>query len=186
MGRYCALAAGLLAFVAAARAQEPAPVALSTNNCSIRFEVPTTWSPIKGEARQMSGWARIARQDAITSLEARVEVNVADLATGDGGRDDKMRKTCLQGDRFPKIVFVIERCNMFQGGLMTIAGEITIRDVTKRLVLGTKYSADATQYRFVGAGDLKWDEFGVRDPSTIFSKVQPRTLVSFELTLPRN
>lgn len=161
-------------------------MALSTNNCVIQFEVPSTWSVIKGEVRQVSGTARVSRQDAITSLQAQVEVNVADLATGDSSRDEKMRKFCLQGDRFPKIVFVIERCNMFQGGLMTVAGQITIRDVTRPVVFGTKYTADASQYRFVGAGDLKWSDFGVRDPSTVFSKVQPKTLVTFELTLPRN
>ena len=184
--RWCAFAGGLLAFAAVARAQEPAPVALSTNNCVIQFEIPATWGAIKGEVRQVSGWARVSRQDAITSLQAQVEVNVTDLTTGSGGRDEKMRTFCLQGDRFPKIVFVIERCNMFQGGLMTIAGQLTIRDVTRSLVFGTKYTADASQYRFVGAGDLKWTDFGVRDPTTVLSKVQPKTLVSFELTLPRN
>lgn len=176
----------LLPLLAVASAQEPAPVALSANNCVIQFEVPSTWRAIKGNAQQVEGWARVSRQDAVTSLEGRVEISVSALTTGDSGRDAKMRKFSLESDRFPKIVFVIERCNMFPGGLMTIAGQLTIRDVTRSLVLGAKYSTDASQYRFTGAGDFNWTDFGVRDPSTVLSKVQPKTLVNFELTLPRN
>jgi polyisoprenoid-binding protein YceI len=184
--RCLVLAGGFLAAAMAGHAQEPAPVALSTNNCVISFETKSTWGIIKGEVRQVSGWARVSRQDAVTSLQAQVEVNVTDLTTNSGGRDAKLRTFCLQGDQFPKIMFMIERCNMFQGGLMTISGNLTIRDVTRPLVLGTKYSASASEYRFAGAGELKWNEFGVCDPSTVLSKVQPKTLVSFELTLPRN
>jgi polyisoprenoid-binding protein YceI len=178
----------LLAAVAAAAvcAQEPTPIALSTSNCVVRFEVASTWSLIKGEVKQVGGSLRFGRPGDAVSLQGTVEINVNDLTTGDAGRDAKMQRSCLESAKYPRITFVLERCAAFEGNMLTLEGQMTIRNVTRRLVLGAQYTVDDTHCMLSGGGGLKWPDYGVRSPSTFFSEVQPSVKLTFELKLPRN
>ena len=169
----------------AAEVGDGAAIPLSASNCVIRFQVPATWNPIKGEAKQVTGAMRFGRIGDLNTLQGNVEVTVAGLVTDDEDRDQKMRCFCLYGTNYPKIQFELERCTIFEGGTLTLSGQFTLRGITKRMVLGAQYSADAEAWHLVGGGQLKWSDYGIPDPSSFFSKVQPNLKILFELTLPR-
>lgn len=176
--------AALVAFAAVAGAQEPASFNLSTNNCVVQFVIPGTWGGIKGELKDLTGWARFRRPGDLNSLRGSIEVDVAAVTTGSGGRDQKWRNDCLEIGRFPKITFTLERITVTEHQAFLLSGLLTIRDVTRSLVISGQFQMKGGYYQLTGSGEMKWSDYGVRDASTLFTKVQPDTKVLLELWLP--
>lgn len=186
-GHVCGWLAGLVClvtFATVAIAQESPTINLSTNNCIVRFVVPATWNPIKGELKELTGWARFGRPGDLNSLRGAVEVDVAALTSGSGGRDRKMRDECLEGGRFPKITFTLERITVTEKQSFLLTGQLTMRNITRSLVIGGEFSEEVGQYHLTGSGGMKWTDYGLHDPSTFLTKLQPDMKVLVELWLP--
>jgi len=165
-------------------AQQMPTINLSTNNCIVGFAVPATWNSIKGELKELTGWARFGRPGDLNSLRGTVEVDVTAITTGSGGRDYKWREECLERGRFPKITFTLERITVTENQSFLLSGLLTIRDVTRPLVIGGQFLVEAGRYHLTGGGEMKWTDYGVRDSSTFLTKVQPDMKVILELWLP--
>jgi polyisoprenoid-binding protein YceI len=165
-------------------AQEPTTINLSTNNCTVRFVLPGSWGAIKGEVKDLTGWARFGRPGDLNSLRGSLEVDVTALSTGDDGRDRRWREVCLEGARFPKITFTLEQVKVTENKSVLLTGLLTVRDVTGRLVIGGQFTEEAGLCRLTGGGSLKWTDYGVRDLSTLLTKVKPDMKVFVELRLP--
>ncbi|MFA7003296.1 MAG: YceI family protein [Verrucomicrobiia bacterium] len=176
--------AALVVFTTVVGAQQMPTINLSTNNCIVGFAMPATWGTIKGELKELTGWARFARPGDLNSLRGTVEVDVTALTTGSGGRDYKWREECLERGRFPKITFTLERITVTENQSFLLSGLLTIRDVTRPLVIGGQFSVEAERYHLTGGGEMKWTDYGVRDSSTFLTKVQPDMKVLLELWLP--
>jgi polyisoprenoid-binding protein YceI len=183
-GLMCALLVALIS-AAAARAQESLTIELAASNCVVRFSVNSTWHLVQGRVPQLHGWARFERPGDFNSLQATIETDVATLTTDHEGRDKKMRSFCFEAARFPKVTFRLEQARIMEGKNVVFSGSLTIRDVTRRLVVGGQYSDKDNQFQFMGAGDLRWADFGMRDPSTSFSKLQPDVKVLVEIKVPK-
>ena len=183
----CLRLAGLLgfgAFIAMAAAQDAPTINLSTNNCVVRFMVPAGDKVVEGGPKQIAGWIRFNRTGDLNSLQGSVVIKVADLTTSDEGRDRKMHEKCLEAGRFPKITFTLERSRITELQTVLLTGPLTIRDVTRLCVIGTKYTVEENRYHLVGGTEMKWTDFGVHDPSTFFTKVKPDLKVLVDLWLP--
>jgi polyisoprenoid-binding protein YceI len=178
------LLAALALSASAAVAQEMPTINLSTNNCIVGFGVPATWGAIKGRFLELDGWARFGRPGDLNSLHGFVEVDVKAVTTGSEDRDRKWQDYCLERGRFAKITFMLERVKVTENQSFLLSGLLTIRDVTRPLVISGKFTGEAGQYHLIGNGEFKWTNYGVRDSSTFFTKVQPETKVALELWLP--
>jgi len=176
--------AGVVALAAVAGAQEPPTINLSTNNCLVRFAVPGTWGTIKGELKELTGWARFGRAGDLNTLRGSVEVDVSMLTTKSDDRDRKWREESLESGRFPKITFTLERITVTENQSFLLTGLLTIRDITRPLVIGGRFTEEVGHYHLTGGGSMKWSDYGVRDASTFFTKVKPDTKVLIELWLP--
>ncbi|MFZ2640922.1 MAG: YceI family protein [Verrucomicrobiia bacterium] len=177
--------AAFVVFTAGARAQEMPTILLSTNNCIVAFAVSATWNEIKGQIKELNGWARFNRPSDLNSLRGTLEVDVKNITTGSVGRDDKWRNECLEINRFPRITFTLERVTVTENQSFLVSGLLTIRDVTRSLVLGGQFKEEAGFYHLIGSGEMKWTDYGVSDSSTFLTKIQPDTKVFLELWLPQ-
>ena len=139
---------------------------------------------VEGEAKQVSGWIRFNRAGDLNLLQGAVTINVADLTTKDEDRDQRLHDFCLEAARFPKITFTLERTRVTETQLVLMTGPLTIRDGTRLCVLGAQYSEEDNRYHLKGGNEMKWTDFGVRDPSTFFTKVKPELKLHVELWLP--
>ncbi|MBI5817359.1 MAG: YceI family protein [Verrucomicrobia bacterium] len=184
MKRCAGWMAAFVVFTAGAGAQEMPTILLSTNNCIVAFAVSSTWHPIKGEVKELNGWARFSRANDLNSLHGSVEVDVKALTTGSDGRDSKWRNECLEGGRFPKITFTVERVTVTANQAFLLSGLLTIRDTTRTLVFGGQFKEEVGFYHLAGTAEMKWTDYGVRDSSTFLTKIQPETKVLLELWLP--
>ncbi|MBM3888182.1 MAG: YceI family protein [Verrucomicrobia bacterium] len=173
------------AALALARAQEPPAIELTSSNCVVRFTVNSTWHLVQGRVPQLRGQARFGRPGDFNTLQATVEADVAALTTDHDSRDQKMRNFCFEAARFPKITFQLERGQVMEGKHLVLSGALVVRGVTRRLVVGGQCSEKDNQLQFLGAGNLRWADFGIRDPSTFFAKLQPDVKVLVEIKLPK-
>jgi polyisoprenoid-binding protein YceI len=174
-----------VAALSVAQAQELPAIELTASNCVVRFTVNSTWHLVQGRVPQLRGWVRFGRPGDFNTLQATVETDVATLTTDHDSRDQKMRDFCFEAARFPKITFQLERGRIMEGKHLVLSGTLTIRDVVRRLVVGGQYNEKDNQLQFIGAGDLRWSDFGIRDPSTFFAKLQPDVKVLVEIKVPK-
>jgi polyisoprenoid-binding protein YceI len=174
-----------VAALSVAQAQELPAIELTASNCVVRFTVNSTWHLVQGRAPQLRGQARFGRPGDFNALQATIEVDVAALVTDNESRDQKMRNYCFEAARFPKITFQLERGQVLEGKRLVLSGALTIRDVARRLVVGGLYSEKDNLLLFKGTGDLHWADFGIRDPSTFFAKLQPDVKVLVEIRVPK-
>jgi polyisoprenoid-binding protein YceI len=174
----------LAAFTAVAGAQETPTINLSTNNCIVRFVVPATWGAIKGEVKELTGWARFDRPGDLHSLRGMVGMDITALTTHSEGRDRKWQEECLERGRYPKISFTLEWVKVTENRSFLLTGHLTLRDTTHPLVIGGQFAEEEGCYHLTGGGSMKWSDYGVRDASNFFTKMRPDTKVLVELWLP--
>jgi polyisoprenoid-binding protein YceI len=112
-----------------------------------RYEIDTGRSTIKFRARHQFGLGRVVGTFAVRSgtvdvaeplaaSRLRVEVDAASFATGFEQRDRSVRSPAfLDTDRYPTMTFVSERVDA-----TSIAGRLTVREVTRPVVLAIRQS----------------------------------------------
>jgi polyisoprenoid-binding protein YceI len=88
--------------------------------------------------------------DAANPADASVEVHLdaASISTGDGNRDNHLRSPdFLNAAEFPALVFKSTRIETRDGKTAKVHGDLTIRDVTRPVVIEAEY---------LGAGKDPW------------------------------
>jgi polyisoprenoid-binding protein YceI len=165
------------------------PAVLSTLNTSITFELDTTWHTVHGEAKQISGRAWLTTPADYKSVRLELTIPVSSLDTGSESRDEEMRDS-MDAEAFPNISFVSEPLRevcapaaLAEGSSCPFAGSgtVTIRDVSRQVPLsGTISREPSGGFKVSGDTTLKWDEFGIKDPSILIAKVHSETKIHFE------
>lgn len=136
------------------------------------FDVRATGHTVHGKTTGVSGEVHVIDEPrGGKALSGRIEIAAASLDTANGRRDQTMRTKCLAVDRFPSIVFVPERfvpaaappaAGPVPG---TLSGMLTIRDITKPVVMTASLEPKGTHIVVAGTFDVPWLEFGIPDPS---------------------
>jgi polyisoprenoid-binding protein YceI len=100
-------------------------------------------STVRGRFNQFSGTIEADERNP-TGAQVHVEIDAASLDTGDEKRDAHLRSPdFLNVEQYPKLIFnstKIERLDATHGRLY---GDLTIRDVTKPVVLDVEYAGMA-------------------------------------------
>ena len=82
-----------------------------------------------------------SNQDDFTDAEIEATIKSASIDTGSEGRDKDVRSDSFLGaEKFPEIRFKSTKIEKTADGMYKITGNLTIRDVTKSVVLDTKYN----------------------------------------------
>ena len=96
-------------------------------------------STVKGRFRSLSGAIRLDEAHPENSF-VTATIDTASIDTGVDQRDEHLRSAdFFEVERFPEITFRGTRVEHVEGTRWRITGELTIRDVTKEVLLDTEY-----------------------------------------------
>jgi polyisoprenoid-binding protein YceI len=100
-------------------------------------------STVRGRFRQFSGAVEADEQNP-TSARVEVQIDAASIDTGEDKRDTHLRSPdFLNVDEYPYITFKSTKVEQRDATHGQIAGDLTIRDVTKPVVLDVEYAGMA-------------------------------------------
>ena len=125
-------------------------------------------STFKGHFRSLEGTVHLNEANpANSSVAASVDVASVDTQTPD--RDAHLRSDdFFNAERYPKMTFRSTRVEQVDETNWKVTGELTIRDVTKEVVLDTEYEGRIVdpwgneRIGFTARTELSRKEFGVR------------------------
>ena len=125
-------------------------------------------STFKGHFRSLEGTVHLDEDNpANSSVAASIDVASVDTQTPD--RDAHLRSDdFFNAERYPKMTFRSTRVERVDGTNWKVTGELTIRDVTKEVVLDTEYEGRIVdpwgneRIGFTARTELSRKEFGVR------------------------
>jgi polyisoprenoid-binding protein YceI len=93
---------------------------------------------VRGRFTQIQGTVVVDEKDP-TTAEIDVTIATASINTGDEKRDAHLRSSdFFDVERFPNITFRSKRVDATSGNRFRVVGDLTIRDVTREVVLDTE------------------------------------------------
>ena len=124
-------------------------------------------STVKGHFNVLSGSLHIDEQNPANSwVEAQVEA--ASIDTRDANRDGHLRSPdFFDAEKYPVITFKSSKVEHIDGDEYKVTGNLTIRDVTKPLVLKAEYTGQNkdpwgnTRAGLTATGKIDRTEFGM-------------------------
>ncbi|WP_029215103.1 YceI family protein [Kallotenue papyrolyticum] len=100
-------------------------------------------STVRGKFRQFSGTVEGDERNP-TAAKVYVEIDAASIDTGNADRDQHLRSAdFLNVERYPKITFKSTRIEQLDDQHFKLHGDLTIRDVTRPVVLDVEYAGMA-------------------------------------------
>jgi len=166
------LALMLTASTGAARARaERVALVIDPARSEVRFRAQATGHAFTGKTRRIEGKATLAPGGLFGVEGATAGVEAGSLETGNGIRDQKMRRL-LETDRFPRIAFratgFTPREKTVPGAFRgVLAGLLTIRGVTKPVALDVTGAWAGSALRASGSGRIRFTDFGMKPPRVI-------------------
>lgn len=167
------------------------PKSLTTTNAKINFEVDTTWHMVHGTVNEVRGELSLSDPNRYDSIIGTITIPVAGLDTDNNSRDETMRES-MHSDKFPNIQFKVNSVqkvcdpNSLSKGAscpFVLVGGLTIRDITQNVILEGQVTFNGSDYIIIGETNIKWQEYGIEDPSIFIAAVYPDTKIKVELKL---
>ena len=96
-------------------------------------------STVKGQFNKLEGAIEVDNENPLATTVS-ASIDVASVDTRDGTRDNHLRSDdFFNAEKFPKITFVSKRIERVDGEHYSLVGDLTIRDVTREVVLDTEF-----------------------------------------------
>ena len=111
-----------------------AQYALDASRTSVQFEVRTLGTAQRGTVAHATGTVSVDEAAASGTLEVRLDARTLDAQSA-GMRRLLRGENLLDVDRYPEIAYRARRVELVDGELRTVAGELTLRGVTRPVVL---------------------------------------------------
>jgi polyisoprenoid-binding protein YceI len=123
-------------------------------------------SKVRGRFVDFEGEIHVGEDPAVSSVE--VTIDARSIATGDETRDGHLRGAdFFDVERFPTLSFRSTGVEQGKGGTWRVTGDLTVRDVTKPVVLDVEFDgASVTPWGdhrigFAASTELDRDEWGL-------------------------
>ena len=124
-------------------------------------------STVKGRFATLEGAAEIDERDALLS-SVRATLDVASITTNEAARDAHLKSDdFFNAEKFPTIAFASKRIERVDAENYRVVGDLTIRDVTKEVVLDTEFEGQVRdpwgndRAGFTAKAQISRGEFGV-------------------------
>lgn len=124
-------------------------------------------STVKGRFGTLEGAIEGDEYNPLAS-SVRASIDVASITTNDDARDTHLRSDdFFSAEKFPKITFASKRVERVDAENYRIVGDLTIRDVTKEIVLSTEFEGQVAdpwgnqRAGFTATTQISRGEFGV-------------------------
>lgn len=142
---------------------------LDTAHSGIHFSVRhMVFAKVRGRFGAWRGKVDLDPQD-LTRSSVEVEIDSASIDTGVADRDTHLRSgDFLDVERFPKLRFKSSKVEKAGGDRYRLHGELTIRDVTREVVLDAEYGGQAKdpwenqRVAFTATTSLDRGDFGLK------------------------
>ncbi len=167
------------------------PQKITSQNASLKFEVDSTWHRIEGVAKAAEGKVWLEDASDLHSIHADILFPVKSLDTDNSMRDDRLREV-MNAEKYPNVRFevvgVTKACDL-EALRAEVAcgsklkGKLTIRDVSKDLIVPVTVRRQEEHFSVSGETSIRWDEYGVEDPSILVAKLDKKVAISFEVQL---
>jgi polyisoprenoid-binding protein YceI len=117
---------------------------IDTAHSGITFSVRhMVFAKVRGRFAAWTGKVALDPED-LTRSSVEVEIDAASIDTGVADRDTHLRSPdFLEAERFPALRFKSTEVETAGGNRYRIHGELTIRDVTRKVVLDAEYGGQA-------------------------------------------
>lgn len=141
---------------------------IDTSHSQVAFKVRHLgFSKVRGRFTGFEGTVRMAPDEPAT-LEADATIQTGTVTTGDDKRDAHLRSDdFFNAEQFPTMTFKSDGTTDVSGNDLKLAGELTIRETTKRVVLDVSYLGEATdpwggsRIAFEAKGTIDRTDFGL-------------------------
>ncbi|MEZ4443560.1 MAG: YceI family protein [Polyangiaceae bacterium] len=141
---------------------------LDTTHSSIGFTVRhMVFAKVRGRFASWQGKVELDPDD-LTRARVDVEIDATSIDTGVADRDNHLRSgDFLDTEQYPKLRFVSSKVEKVEGDRYRIHGALTIRDVTRDVVLDAEYGGLAIdpwgnrRVAFTATASLDRREFGL-------------------------
>jgi polyisoprenoid-binding protein YceI len=127
---------------------------------------------VRGYFKEVTGSVTIAENPLDSSVE--VHIKAASIDTGVGDRDNHLRSgDFLDVETYPELTFKSTRIVKHDGNDLVIAGDLTIRGVTREIELPVEYSGVGTTpwgtevLGFSASTELDREDFGMTWNATL-------------------
>jgi polyisoprenoid-binding protein YceI len=178
-----------------ALAQEPsaagvARYAIDTAHSTIAWELPATLHTVHGAVPDFSGSVELeSGPQGERAARGRVSVRASAMGTGNESRDKNMREKVLEVDRFPEIVFELDRAETDWASLSgdrpfeaKVSGRLTVHGKTLALEVPVTVEPSSEAVTLSGSFPLRWKSgYGLYDPSFALVTVREPLKVTFRL-----
>jgi len=146
-----------------------------------------------GRTSAVTGQVTIAQEGgAYRANNANFTVDVSKLKSDESRRDNRIRTSGLETDRYPQATFAAGPIDIPQdavdGKVVTVQaeGDMTLHGVTKKVSIPLQVQRNGDQIRIVGNYDFAWDDFGMTPPNVAnFVSVTGNPKLEFDVTLSK-
>lgn len=123
-------------------------------------------SKVRGRFADFEGTVRIGDDPTDSSVEATVDA--ASITTSEGARDKHLRSAdFFDAEQYPTLAFRSTGVEPGKGGVWRVHGELTIRDITRPVVLDVEFDGasvspwDDQRLAFSATTEIDRDEWGL-------------------------
>jgi polyisoprenoid-binding protein YceI len=100
---------------------------------------------VRGRFTRLTGEVDFDEAAHPTTARGRVEIDASSIDTGNEQRDTHLRSAdFLEVEKYPVIVFQVKSVTPKSGDEYTVVGDLTIKDVTREVVLGYEHGGVVT------------------------------------------
>ncbi len=100
-------------------------------------------SKVRGQFERFSGTVELDEDD-VTRSSVEVQIEAASINTRDAQRDAHLRSAdFLNAEQYPYLIFKSKRVEQIDATHGRIIGDLTIRDVTREVVLDVEYAGQS-------------------------------------------
>jgi polyisoprenoid-binding protein YceI len=180
-----ALSCAVLSAVAAQAAERT--LILDPARSKVSFELPATGHTVRGSLAVKEG--AVTFDDAAGTASGAITLDALKAQTGSSGRDEKMHAEVLLTGRFPTITL---RATRIEGqvpasvegsvkGTVKLHGSIGLIGAEHEVVLPAELEVSGDQVTGRASFDVPFVQWGLKDPSVLFLKVEKVVRVTVEV-----
>lgn len=158
------------------------------------FDLSTNMHGIKADVKKFKGHMSVKTEDekTIDEVEGLLEIDATSITTNIWLCDNRMQKETLNTAKFPKIIFkvlkvviVSNRVDIDNTVTLKMSGDLTIRDITKKVEIPVKINVakNRTSATVEGRYKVNFSDYNVPDPSILIARVSPIVDLSFILNI---
>ena len=176
----CSIVALLAGMIPVAAGAQDVTLDLDPAASAVDFTLGAFLHTVHGSFKLKSGTLRI--DTATGSAQGEIDIDLTSGVTGIGARDGVMRGSVLETSRYPDAIFTADSVtgslNAAGPSTLDVHGRLAIHGSTHDMTVHTATVASGSQLTATSRFTIPYAQWGMKNPSTLFLRVDDRVDVS--------